>query len=176
MWSSGQKEITCWYQECSKKVQIQSRRKEFQSSEQTRIYHNDIHKKTIKRKAILKLETEDEGLLEGHDDCSQYLQNKVQKLLENPAILDAYAQETLFSEVSIAITEDDNKMMETLPTKDELFKSISTSNLQAAAGSDGIPSLLYKECWGCLGDVLFNVILDLFISESPRLVTVGVQI
>ena len=58
--------IEQWYNKESEKVQHQSRVKEFQSSEQTSIYHHELHKKMLKRTSILKLQTE-EGLLEGHD-------------------------------------------------------------------------------------------------------------
>ena len=100
----------------SKKIQTQTRRKEIQSSEQTRIYHHELHRKSVKRKAILKLDTE-EGMKEGHSECSTFLENQVRQLLEVPADLSLNSQEILLSEVSQSITEKDNKMFEALPTK-----------------------------------------------------------
>ena len=54
--------IEKWYCRESSKIQHQSRVQEFQSSEKTSIYHHELHKKTIKKNAILKLHTES-GLL-----------------------------------------------------------------------------------------------------------------
>ena len=122
---SVQRKIGEWYENRCKKVQVQSQRDEFQLSEQTRIYHHELHKKSIKRNAILKLDTEDEGILQGHDACSNYLQKKLQELLGEPACLDSVSQATLLSGVEEQITEEDNDMFEALPTKDEIFKALS---------------------------------------------------
>ena len=117
-----------------------------------------MHKQAIKRKAILKLDTDEEGLIEGHVSCAQYLESKARELLESPAELDPQSQQILLSEITPSITDDDNKMMEALPTKDEIFQALSASNLSAAAGSDGIPGLLYKECWDILDNLITEII------------------
>ena len=44
---------------------------------------------------------------------------------------------------------------------------MSSSNLHAAAGSDGISSLVYKECWDSLGDCLLDVVTVLFKGALP---------
>ena len=111
------------------------------------------------------LDTED-GRLEGHDACAEYLYRKVQELLCNPANLDSNAQNSLLSLVSTVFTDRDNQMLEALPTPQELLTVLSSSNLKASAGSDGIGSLVYKECWDSLGDSLFEVIKALF-EGSP---------
>ena len=66
-----QSQIQRWYRQAAEKVQHQSRVNEFQVSEQTRIYHHQIHKKHLKKSSILKLQT-DTGLLYGHDLCSEF--------------------------------------------------------------------------------------------------------
>ena len=66
--------IQAWYSRQCEKVQIQSRCDEFQESEQTRIYHHELHKRKLKKCSILKLQTQD-GLLEGHDQCAGYLES-----------------------------------------------------------------------------------------------------
>ena len=50
--------IEQWYTRESEKVQHQSRVREFQSYEQTSIYHHELHKKMPRRTATLKLQTE----------------------------------------------------------------------------------------------------------------------
>ena len=50
--------IEQWYRRESEKIQHQSRAREFQSNEKTTIYHHELHKRTIKRNAILKLQSD----------------------------------------------------------------------------------------------------------------------
>ena len=57
-----------WYQKESEKILIQARTDEVTSNERIRIYHHVLHKTSIKRSSILKLDTE-HGLLEGHAQC-----------------------------------------------------------------------------------------------------------
>ena len=54
-----------WYSKESGKVQHQARADEFQCNEKTTIYHHELHKRSIKKSSILKLQTETE-ILEGH--------------------------------------------------------------------------------------------------------------
>ena len=78
-----QVQIDNWYQRESEKILLQSRSDEISISEKVRIYHHDLHKKHIKRSAILKLQTED-GLLEGHTECANFLESQVGDLLLHP--------------------------------------------------------------------------------------------
>ena len=70
-----QNQIREWYKRRSQKIKVQSRRKEFQDTESTRIYHHDLHKSFIKKSSILKLETDDGSIIEGHENCALYLSN-----------------------------------------------------------------------------------------------------
>ena len=145
-----QSQIQAWYRKQSEKIKLQSRVDEYQESEQTRIYHHEIHKKHIRKSSILKLET-DSGLIEGHKSCSQFLENLVADLLLKPADLDPTAQELLLNEIEPLVTEKDNAMLGATPDKEEVLKTLKESNLKAAPGKDGISGLLYKVCWDTLG-------------------------
>ena len=57
-------------------------------------------------------------------------------------------------------------MMLTPPTRDDIWNTICSSNLAAAPGSDGIPSLVYKECWTILGDALLEVMTAIFHCQE----------
>ena len=46
-----------WYQKECEKVKVQSRASEFQDSEKVTMYHHKIHKKLVRKSAILKLQT-----------------------------------------------------------------------------------------------------------------------
>ena len=83
--------IERWYNRECEKVQKQSRADEFQTNEKSSIYHHELHKKVVKKGAILKLKTED-GLLEGHTSCAAYLEQLVEDLLHHPAQLDPVYQ------------------------------------------------------------------------------------
>ena len=70
--------IQLWYQESCEKIKYQSRASEFQTNEKVTIYHHEVHKKMIRKSAILKLETPI-GIIEGHNKCAEYLENEVKK-------------------------------------------------------------------------------------------------
>ena len=139
---------------------------EFQDSEKVRIYHHEIHQKYIKKTSILKLETE-QGVLEGHEQCSLYLEKCVEDLLLHPPQLDADAQDALLNEVDHVFTAADNEMLLSAPTKKEVEETLSASNLHAAPGTDGLTSFFYKECFDIMGDPLTEVASSVFSGEKP---------
>ena len=144
------------------------------------IFHHEQHVKHCNKSAILKLETEN-GLLVGHDACSDYLVDQVSKLLGQPAVLDSIAQETFLAEVAPVFTEEDIKNLRAAPEKDEVKEVLFKSNLNAAPGTDGITSLLYKEHWELLGDPLLQVVLavhqgeQLTVSQRTSLIVFGAK-
>ena len=157
--------IERYYTQESEKVQHQSRVKEFQESERSTIYHHEIHKKIVKKTSILKLQTKN-GIIEGHAACASFLEQTVEDLLLNHAELDLQAQQTLLAEVLPVFTQEDNLKMLTPPTDDDVLETVSASNLHAAPGTDGLPSLLYKECWSTLGSSLSDVMRAVFSGQK----------
>ena len=105
-------------------------------------------------------------MLIGHDKCAAYLEKKVRELLCNPPLLDESSQKDLLEFVKPVFDKTDNEFLEALPTKKEIFLSLSSSNLKASAGSDGISSLVYKKCWDSLGDSFLEVFKMLFLGSS----------
>ena len=81
-----QQSIQLWYEKESEKIILQSRSDDINMNEKVRIYHHDIHKKSMKRSSILKLQTE-KGLMDGHAQCASYLKDQVAELLLHPAPL-----------------------------------------------------------------------------------------
>ena len=69
--------------------------------------------------------------------------------------------------------------LRTLPTKDLVKNVLFDSNLNAAPGTDGLTSLLYKELWPTLWDSLHQVVLavwkkdDLTNSQRTNLTVFG---
>ena len=153
--------IDSWYQQEGEKVQYQSRVNEFIKDEKTTLYHHELLNKVIKKTSILRLQTE-KGLLEGHDECASYLESSVGDLLLSPAQLDPASQEVLLNELGVVFTKEDNKRLMTAPSKDQVCKVVSSSNLLAAPGTDGIPCLLYKVHWDLLGDSLTDIMKEIF--------------
>ena len=125
-----------------------------------------ISQPCIQRNSILKLNTE-MGLLEGHTAFSTYLQDTVRTLLANPAILDQECQEVLLAEVEPQFTEKDNQMLTADPTREEVEKSVKSSNVNAAPGCDAITSLVYRECFDIIGDALTEVIKEIHAGQQP---------
>ena len=165
---SVQREINDWYENESQKILVQSRLDDIQESEKVRIYHHEQDQKRIKRSAILKLKPGNE-LLEGHSKCAEYLENQVAELLSSPAILDPRAQDALLSEVTPVFTPADNSLLKKLPSLSDLKETLDRSNLDAAPGTDGLTSLLYKEHWDILGNSLHQVILEISKGQQPTL-------
>ena len=158
--------IESWYNKESQKIQHQSRAKEFQESEKTSIYHHELHKKFVKKSSILQLIT-DSGLLEGHKACAAFLEGTVEDLLLQPPDLDHDAQLLLLEEVVPVFSDKDNSHFLSPPTEEKVLKVVSKSNLNAAPGTDGLPSLLYKECWEILGKSLTEVVVEVFNGKTP---------
>ena len=156
--------IEAWYQKECEKVHHQTRINEFQTNELTTLYHHELLQKVIKKSSILRLQTEN-GLIEGHELCSKYLEKTVEDLLLHPADLNQTAQEILLNEVKEVFTDQDNRKFLSLPTKDTVLKVLDSSNLNAAPGTDGIPSLLYKEHWDLLGDLLTQVMREISVCR-----------
>ena len=163
-----QAEIQMWYESDCEKIKLQARAEEINSSENVRIYHHELHAKSIKKSAILKLETET-GTLEGHDACRNYLERAVGDLLLHPADLDEAAQESLLQEVRPVFTAEDNLMLSKEPSKDEVKESVWSANMNAAPGTDGLTNLVYKQCWDELGDSLSDVAKAVMGGKSPTL-------
>ena len=161
-----QVDIDEWYQKESEKILIQSRSDEVSSSEKVRIYHHDLHKKHLKKSSILKLQTEF-GLLEGHDQCAAFLENQVEDLLLNPATVDQAARESMLNEVEQVFTVQDNEKLLALPSMDDVKVTLANSNLLAAPGTDGIPSLLYSKCWEVMGTALTEVVQAIHQGGKP---------
>ena len=138
---------------------------EFQESERSTIYHHEIHKRIIKKTSILKLQT-DQEIIVGHKACASFLEKTVEDLLLHHAQLDPLAQHALLAEVQPVFTQEDNRKMLTLPKDEDVLATVSASNLNAAPGTDGLPSLLYKECWTVLGGALSDVMRAVFSGEK----------
>ena len=103
-------EINTWYQQESEKILLQSRCTDISLNEKVSAYHHDLHKKHLQRSSILKLMTEN-GLIEGHKKCAEYLEQKVSDLLRTPAPNYESAQNLLLNEVMSCFTVKDNEIL-----------------------------------------------------------------
>ena len=129
---------------------------------------NWVYQKHLKKTSILKLQTSEE-ILEGHSACANFLEQSVGELLLHPAELDSAAQTCLLNEINPVFTHSDNEMLLTPPTKKDVLEVITNSNLHAAPGNDGIPSLLYSFCWDILGDPLTEVMQAIHSEQQPTI-------
>ena len=123
-------------------------------------------KKHLKHSSILELETK-VGLKEGHQQCASYLEQQVADLLTNPALLDQAARDVLLEEVEHVFSAEDNEKFLSLPSLSDVKKRVSASNLLAAPGTDGIPSLLYSKCWDVIGPALTEVVQAIYNGGQP---------
>ena len=163
-----QSQIIQWHKEACEKVKIQAKCDELNSAENVRIYHHEQHKRQIQRKSILKLQSND-GLLEGHYACAEFLEKQVGQLLLEPAQLNCQAQQQLLNEIKPMFTAQDNLMITKLPSKSDVKKSIDTSNLHAAPGTDGLTTYFYHQCWDIIGDSITDVTQAIHRGVKPSL-------
>ena len=158
--------IKKWYENESSKIKLQSKIDVLQDSENVRIYHHEIQQKNIKRSPILKLQTE-QGLIESHFKCADYLEKSVSSLLLFPPNLYPSAQARLLNEVKPVFTEEDNRMLLTPPSQEEVKEVLWSCNLNASPGTDGISALLYKVHWDILGKYLSSIVNKVFSGQQP---------
>ena len=97
--------------------------------------------------------------------CAAFLEQEVKNLLLTDAGLDPSSQNTLLDELTPCFTEADNAILKSPPTLKSVKENIDASNLHAAPGCDGIPSLLYKVCWDTIGPGLTDVMKEIFLCK-----------
>ena len=163
-----QSEIQDWYVAECDKIRIQAKAKEISDHESIRIYHHELHARHLKRTSILKLSTEN-GFLEGHSACANFLEKAVGDLLLSHPALSEHAQKLLLSEVKPVFTDEDNSLMLKIPTKEEVKESLWCADIDAAPGTDGLTNLVYRHCWDILGDSIVNVVQSIHCGSSPSL-------
>ena len=161
-----QEEIQMWYKKDSEKIKLQAKADDISQAETVRIYHHELHSKKIKKTSILKLDT-GSNILQGHQQCTEFLEKTVADLLLHPACLNEAAQEELLKEVVPVFTDVDNALLTKFPTKEEVKESIWSSNLHAAPGTDGLTSFVYYHSWDTLGDSITEVVQAIHSGASP---------
>ena len=75
----------------------------------------------------------------------------------------------MLKEVEKVFTESDNEKLEVVPDEAEVKEVLSASNLLAAPGTDGIPSLLYHECWHFMNKKFTEVVQAIFKGSQPSI-------
>jgi hypothetical protein len=90
-------------------------------------------------------------------------------LLLNPATVHQAAREFLLNEVEEVFSVQDNEKLLSIPSMDNVKEVLADSNLLAAPGTDGIPSLLYSKCWDIMGSSLTEVVQAIHQGQQPTL-------
>ena len=63
--------------------------------------------------------------------------------------------------------EEDNQMLLTPPSPEEVKEVLWSCNLNASPGTDGISALLYKVHWDILGKYLSSIVNKVFSGQQP---------
>ena len=158
--------ITEWFNVEAEKIKIFAKIQDIEKSEKVRIYHHDLHRKTMNKSTILKLKTPN-GDISGHKACSKFLSEEVRSLWENEVKLDEKAQEELLKEVEKSFTEEDNKLLESTITNQEIKESLDKCNMRSAPGTDCITYQVFHKCWHILGEDLSDVLREIVKSGKP---------
>ena len=110
-----------------------------------KLYHHETHQKHIRKSSILKLQMDENTLLGGQKKCVAFLESSIKDITDGSSNLDESSQRILLNETEKVFTPEDNEILLKTPSKDEVYKMLSESNVHAAPGSDGLTSLVYKE-------------------------------
>ena len=161
-----QLQINEFFDKQAEKIKLHAKAQDMEESEKVRIYHYDQFHRCNNKKKISKLKTE-EGIIEGHNKVAEFFKNEVEALFGKEVKLDEEAQEKLLDEVEEEFSEDDNKMLESEITDEEVKLSLKTSNKKASPGCDGITFLVYEECWSVLGPHLCEVVRQVIKEGTP---------
>ena len=70
--------------------------KDLNSNENVRIYHHEIHRKKIRKSAILKLEKSDGAIVEGHRQCMELLESSIESVFGVAPLLNQNPQRLLW--------------------------------------------------------------------------------
>ena len=166
-----QLKIVKWFETEAEKIKIFAQLEDIEKSEKVRIYHHELHKRTINKSTILKLKTP-EKVLTGHQECANFLVQEVKDLWEKEVKLNEEAQEELLSEVKQVFTEEDNKLLEATISNQEIKDSLDRCNMRASPGTDSITYQTYKTCWEILGedfgDVLREIVQTRKLPETMK--------
>ena len=123
----------------------------------------------MRRSAILELQT-NEGTKRGHEECADFLARSVAGFLQNPSAPDTVAQDILLKKVKKVFSPEDNALLEKLPDREEVFRTLAESNHSAAPGMDALTSRLYYKCFEIFGEThrsdTRNIYLCLALSLS----------
>ena len=114
----------------------------------------------------MKLSTPN-GIVEGHSACAKALEENVENHLLNPAPLDPFSEEILLAEIVPSFTEEDNEMLLSTPTKEEVHKILKSCRPHAAPGTDSITAYFYQQNWDLIGDHLTDVVQQVFLGNNP---------
>ena len=116
-----------WFREEAEKIKVKAGIEDITESESVQIYQHKIHKKVVKKSAILELHTES-GVKLGHKECAETLAESVKSFLCDESPLNSASQETLLNEIDVMFTEEDNLAMTAPPTMEEVFKVVKKAN------------------------------------------------
>ena len=117
--------ISKWYESESENINLFSRAQDINLNEKVRIFHHGLHKKCQKRSMIMQLSTPN-GTVEGHSACAKALEDNVENHLLNPAPLDPFSQNLLLAEILPSFTEEDNEILLSLPSKQEVHNTLKS--------------------------------------------------
>ena len=158
--------ISEWYVNESNNIIILSRSNDMNLNEKVRVYHHGQHLQFRKRSSILQLQTP-KGIVSGHSDCAEALENNVFNHLTNTADLDHLSQNVLLQEVERSFTDLDNETLRATPTGGEIKKILDSCRAHAAPGTDGLTVHFYQQCWKTMGGPVTKVIQTVFEGAKP---------
>lgn len=90
-----------------------------------------------------------------------YYQNSSEGCSNKEELLQRYAPEL--------VTNEQNELLSSPPSKEEVKRSVFGLSPESAPGPDGYPGIFFTTCWEIVEDDVLNAVLDFFSTSSlPR--------
>lgn len=75
----------------------------------------------------------------------------------------------LLCHIPTLISKEDNHLLDSFPTMEEVHKVIKSLYPNSTAWFDGFNGIFYQNCWEIIEYVMFNTILELFAGfDQPK--------
>ncbi|WMV30181.1 hypothetical protein MTR67_023566 [Solanum verrucosum] len=125
----------------------------------------------IRRKRLFlhKICTENEIWVQGEEEISKATCDYYQQIFtgQNDRI-----DERIIQNIPTIVTAEQNEMMQTMPTMEELKQFVFAMNLNSAAGPDGFGGKFYQACWSIIKEDLLEVVQSFFCGNNmPKFMT-----
>lgn len=149
-------------------LKIKSKVKSVGEDETAALYHLIKHARNRRRTFIDELKLENGTVLKNQRDIVREVYQYYEDTYNSSDVhVGDYGQ--LFNNISTHVTPDDNEIISSPLSNEDIFEIICSSPLKKSPGPDGLPIEFYKHFWPVIGDKITQVVNEVLQGLSvPR--------